>query len=120
MRVPLASMGDGIRRLLALSLSAIASGGGYLLVDEVDTGLHYSIMSRMWEILIETAVRLGTQVFATTHSQDCINSLAWLYEEKPELCQGVRLHRIEKDQSATVVYSPAELPVIERDHIEVR
>ena len=119
-RVPLASMGDGIRRLLALSLSAIRSAGGYLLIDEIDTGLHYSVMSRMWEMLIETAARIDAQIFATTHSLDCIRSLAWLYEEKPGLCDGVRLHRIEKERDATVVYSPDEFPVIERDRIEVR
>lgn len=34
-------MGEGIKRLLALSLNLVSSAGGYLLVDEIDTGLHF-------------------------------------------------------------------------------
>jgi len=119
-RLPLASLGDGVRRVLALCLAEIEARHGYLLVDEIDTGLHYSAMTRMWETVIETANRLDVQVFATTHSQDCIRSLAHLREDKPELCDAVRLHRIENGQVKTIVYGPEELPVIEREHIEVR
>ncbi len=47
-RTPLGTYGDGMRRLLALSLSWVQTNGGLLLVDEIDTGFHYSIMGEMW------------------------------------------------------------------------
>ena len=50
--------------------------GGILLVDEIDTGLHYSVMEDMWRMVSERATALDVQVFATTHSRDCYESLA--------------------------------------------
>ena len=57
-----------MRRLLALSLSLIRTEQGILLVDEIDTGLHWTVMEEMWRLVVETARRSSVQVFATTHS----------------------------------------------------
>ena len=56
-----------MRRLLALAISLIQAKGGYLIVDEIDTGFHYSIMARMWELVVRTAQDSNIQVFAATH-----------------------------------------------------
>ena len=42
---PIGSMGDGTWRMLGLALSISNAAGGVLLVDEIDTGLHHSIMA---------------------------------------------------------------------------
>jgi hypothetical protein len=39
--VPIGSMGDGIWRMLAMAIAITQCKGGVLLVDEIDTGLHY-------------------------------------------------------------------------------
>src|SRR5262249_2178162 len=41
MPVPIGSLGDGIWRMLAMAIAITQSAGGILLVDEIDTGLHY-------------------------------------------------------------------------------
>ena len=119
-RLPLGNLGDGVKRLMSLSLSIIRSSGGFALIDEIDTGLHYSTMTKMWRMVIETAKRLDVQVFATTHSQDCVRSLAWLQDSHPELGAEVRLHRIEPGADRTVSYTAKELVIAAREHIEVR
>ena len=43
-RLPIDSYGDGMRRLLALRLSFVGSANGFLLIDEIDTGLHWTVM----------------------------------------------------------------------------
>ncbi len=50
-RVPIGSMGDGIWRMLGLALSVVQSAGGLLLVDEIDTGLHHTVMKDLWRFL---------------------------------------------------------------------
>jgi predicted ATPase len=75
-RFPLSSAGDGLKRMLALALHLFSSRGGYMLVDDIDTGLHHTAMVNMWKLVIETAGRLGVQVFATTQSLDCVRALA--------------------------------------------
>lgn len=119
-RVPLGSMGDGLKRLLALSLVTIRSANGCLLIDEIDTGLHHSVMIGMWQMIIETAQRLNIQVFATTHSLDCVRALAWLYEQHPEYQTEVTLHRLERGLDSTIRYTLDEIDIAARQHMEIR
>jgi len=119
-RLPLGSMGDGLKRLLALALHLVSAKGGYLLVDEIDTGFHHTVMVDMWKLVIETARRLGLQVLATTHSLDCVRALAWVQEKNPEIASEVTLHRIERGLTQTVRYSMEELAIAAEHHLEVR
>jgi predicted ATPase len=74
--VSLNSLGDGMLRVLQLSLKLFSAKGGFLLIDEFENGLHYSVQEKVWALLFEMAERLDIQVFATTHSWDCIESFA--------------------------------------------
>jgi AAA15 family ATPase/GTPase len=74
--VPLNSLGDGMLRVLQLALKLFPARGGFLLIDEFENGLHYSVQEKVWGLLFEMADRLDIQVFATTHSWDCIESFA--------------------------------------------
>lgn len=73
---PLNSMGDGMLRVLQLSLNIFPARDGFLLIDEFENGLHYSVQEKVWEWLFELANRFNIQVFATTHSWDCVDSFA--------------------------------------------
>ena len=119
-RIPLGTMGDGVRRLLGLAICLVNSENGYLLIDEIDTGLHYSTMEEMWSFVIQTANLFNIQVFATTHSWDCVRALGWLQQERPDLADSVTLHRVDMDESKTMCYSAEELEIAARHHIEVR
>ena len=74
--VPLNSLGDGMLRVLQLVLKIFPAKGGFLLIDEFENGLHFSIQEKVWELLFDMAQRLDIQIFATTHSWDCIESFA--------------------------------------------
>ena len=56
-RIPIGSMGDGIWRMLGLALNVVHCANGILLVDEIDTGLHHTVMTKMWKFLYEAAKR---------------------------------------------------------------
>lgn len=119
-RIPLGSFGEGLRRILVLAFALVKSAGGILLIDEIDTGLHYSIMSQVWEVLIRTAKELDVQVFATTHSQDCIDGLADVLLQHQELHEEVSLQRVEQGVEKAVNYTAEEIILASRQHIEVR
>ncbi len=118
--VPLASLGNGVSRLMALALNLAASSGGVLLVDELEVGLHHSIMERVWRLLIEGAKRLDVQIFATTHSQDCLRGLARAVEEHSELAPDVSVHRVEMGHERDVLFASSELEIAARNQIELR
>lgn len=75
-RVRLSTMGDGINRILTIILSLLNAKDGVLLLDEFETGLHYSVQKQLWEIVFMLAQELNTQVFVTSHSSDCLHSFA--------------------------------------------
>jgi ABC-type cobalamin/Fe3+-siderophores transport system ATPase subunit len=74
--VPLNSLGDGVVRILQLVLKLFPAKGGFFLIDEFENGLHFSVQEKIWELLLTMAEKLDIQVFATTHSWDCIESFA--------------------------------------------
>lgn len=118
-RVPIGSAGDGMWRILGLALALANARGGILLVDEIDTGLHYSVMKDMWRMVGERAAALDTQVFATTHSRDCYESLAAI--AAPESGGAtVTIQRIDRSRSRAIQFSNDEIVAAAERGIEVR
>lgn len=118
-RIPIGTLGDGVWRMLGLALALVKSEGGVLLVDEIDTGLHYTAMSDMWRVVYETAVRTNTQVFATTHNSDCWTSLASVIRDREEPMD-VSIQRIEPDKGMATAFSHEEIVIAAERGIEVR
>lgn len=116
-RVPIGSMGDGLWRMLGLALSMANAEGGVLLVDEIDTGLHYSVMEDMWRMISKQAAELSVQVFATTHSRDCYESLAAIAVSGAD---GVTIQRIERSRGKAVRIGSEALAAVAERGIEVR
>ncbi|WP_299876613.1 ATP/GTP-binding protein [uncultured Cocleimonas sp.] len=72
--IEVSDMGDGIRHLINIISSLYSSENGQLFIDEIDNGLHYTILDDVWNIILTLSKELNVQVFATTHSKECIES----------------------------------------------
>ncbi|MGB0561886.1 MAG: AAA family ATPase, partial [Spirulinaceae cyanobacterium] len=119
-RVPLNTMGDGMWRMLSITLILVTAKGGVVLIDEIDTGLHYTAMVDMWRFIWKVAQRLDVQVFATTHNSDCWMSLATVAEEENTGEDGITIHRIEKGASRSIVFNGKQMAIAAERGIEVR
>ena len=119
-RIPIGSMGDGIWRMLGIALSLVNARGGTLLIDEIDTGLHFSAMENMWRLVKETATRLDVQVFATTHSRDCYEALAAI--SRPDVFENsdISIQRIERGKQQATFFTEQEIVIAAESAIEVR
>lgn len=71
---PLASFGDGAVRLTGISLAMILAKDGYCLIDEIENGIHYTLFRKLWPLLNRISRELNVQVFASTHSKDCLEA----------------------------------------------
>jgi len=118
--IPLRSMGEGMNRMFGIALALVNAKDGMLLIDEVDTGLHYSVLPDLWKLIFEVAHRLNVQVFATSHSWDCIQAFQLAAEENQEE-EGV-LVRLENRKAGigAVTFDEMELAIVTREQIEVR
>lgn len=119
-RIPFGSLGDGLRRVLALSLSLIDAADGYLLADELDSGLHWEVMQDLWRFIIEASRRSSVQVFATTHSLDCIHGLASLSRESPELASEVSVFKLDRRLETAIRFDADNVEAAVAMDIELR
>jgi len=117
--IPLRTFGDGLNRLFGIILSLCNARNGVLLVDEIENGLHYSVQTAIWRIVFRLAKSLNVQVFATSHSWDCVRAFQEAASESPE--DGV-LVRLDKKGDATLatLFTEKELEIVTRDQVEVR
>jgi AAA15 family ATPase/GTPase len=84
-RTPLKSQGYGLQRLLQIALNIYQAKDGFLLIDEFENGLHYSVQEKVWGLIFEMAKRLNIQVFATTHSWDCIEAFSEVASKREDV-----------------------------------
>lgn len=90
--LPLRALGDGINKLLTYLSLMIAYPGGIFLFDEIENGFHYSFYPKLWELIAKVAQETENQVFATTHSYECIEaSLEGVSKVDRDLLTYVRL-----------------------------
>lgn len=117
--LPLRSFGDGVNRLFGIILSLCNARNGVLLVDEIENGLHYSVQEGIWRTIFRLARDLNVQVFATSHSWDCVSAFQRAARESPE--DGVLVRLTKKDGNATpTVFREEEMNIVTRDQVEVR
>ena len=118
--VPIESFGDGALRLFGVALALINSKDGFLLIDEVENGIHHSVQRDLWRMILKTAAENNVQVLATTHSFDCVRGFAQAMTECEE-SDGALVRIERKDEEIWAVeYSKDDLRVAAEQHIEVR
>lgn len=117
---PLKSMGDGINRILTIILALVNSDNGYVVIDEFENGLHYSVQVELWTIVLNLANKLNVQVFATTHSDDCIKGLSQAMSNTKST--NGKLYRLENENDviSCVEYNATELNMAFNYDIETR
>ena len=70
--LPMGFLGDGMGRLLSMVLAFHQARNGTILIDEVENGLHHRTLEKVWTNLDWLSREFNVQIFATTHSDECI------------------------------------------------
>jgi AAA15 family ATPase/GTPase len=68
--------GDGLKSYISIICSLYQCENGYLFIDEIDNGIYYDHLDRLWEIIFTLSEQNNCQVFATTHSKEMLESFA--------------------------------------------
>ncbi len=118
-RIPLRSMGDGINHILCIILSLVNCEDGCVLIDEIDNGLHYTVQKQLWGVVFDLAAKLNVQVFATTHSSDCISSFGKVACMNEGAGKYIRLE-YRAGSVRAVEYDAGELEIVAAQNIEIR
>ena len=118
--VPVPLMGDGVGRLLSYLLAIADASHGTVLIDEIENGLHHSVMRDLWEAIARFAESSSTQVFATTHSWECIQAARQAFAEAEK--DDFLLHRLDRveDRFEVATFDAEMLATAEAAGLEVR
>ena len=118
--MPLPLMGEGMVKLANLITNIGNAPKGVLLIDEIENGLHHSILPKVWRAIGEAARQFNAQVFATTHSLECIVAAHRAFVESKTY--DFRLHRLErvKGEIKALTYEQEALNAAIETGLEVR
>jgi AAA15 family ATPase/GTPase len=79
--VLLSALGEGINRYIAILCAIWASKDGYLFIDEIENGIHYTNYTKLWKIIFKASEMANCQIFITTHSKECIEAFNEVNQE---------------------------------------
>jgi AAA15 family ATPase/GTPase len=98
--VPLNFLGDGFKRIFYIALKALSLKGKRILIDEIEIGIHYSKMKDFWVNIFKICKEIDIQLFATTHSQECIEAYVEAAKEVGE--KDIRLIRLQENKNKSI------------------
>lgn len=93
--VPLHTFGDGLKKILSLASNIVSSKDGILLIDEIETSVHHSLLSDIVLWMTKACKKFNVQIFATTHSLEAVSVFAENAVNYPAI---LNCYRIEKNR----------------------
>ena len=98
--VPISVLGDGFCRVALIVTGMVSSDAGKLLiVDEIDSGLHRSVMQGLWESVLELSRQYDFQVFCSTHNEEMLRQTLPAFSGEPD---ALRVYRIDRSADGKV------------------
>ena len=117
--IPLLVCGEGTVRLFSIVVELMLLHDGTLLIDEIDNGLHYSVMKEFWEKLDELAKQLNVQIVATTHNEEMMRLALNVFADKPGTLGLFRIDR-KADRHVFTAYDDEAMQAVAEYDFEVR
>ncbi|MCK5877602.1 MAG: AAA family ATPase [Candidatus Marithrix sp.] len=100
---PLFLYGNSINRIADIILQLIDNQNGVLLIDEIESGIHYTKQKALWQILFDLAIQLKIQIFVTTHSSNTQQTFTKVAEENEDVGGFFEFTRHIKTQQITSI-----------------
>ncbi len=113
--------GDGTKHFINILVIMFSHKNTTIYLDEIENGIHFENLNKLWEIIFKISKEQNVQVFATTHSKECINSYYKISKQiKEDDMSFINLSKNKKDETiALVLDSEMFYSEIEQNH-EVR
>lgn len=118
--MPLPLMGEGMVRVANMVLQIGNASRGVVLIDEFENGIHHSVLTKVWMAVSQAAREFDTQIFATTHSWECIVAAHEAFSQHDTY--DFRLYRLERvnEHIRVVTYDQKTLQAAVETGLEVR
>jgi len=93
--MPISVLGDGFCRV-SLIVTGIVSGepGKLVIIDEIDSGLHHTVMKGLWESILALSEEYDFQVFCSTHNEEMLGETLTAFSNERD---ALRVYRISRN-----------------------
>ncbi len=98
--IPLPLLGEGLNRLIEIYGAIIGEGANIVLIDEIENGLHWKALPKVWQGIRAVVDSEDVQIFATTHSLECINAAVEVFKGPP--LDDLAVHRLERREDGEI------------------
>jgi predicted ATPase len=118
-KVPVNSISGGMSKLAAILFAIPNLTKGIVLIDEIENGFYYRNLPDIWRALLDFCKIYDTQIFASTHSIECLRAAASVAAESPD---DFSVIQIENEQGASRAhqFNGSRFVSAIDDHIEIR
>ncbi len=82
--IPVTLLSYGVNKLLCILLSIALLPNGIIIIDEVENGFYFDRLPSIWSLILRFASEYDVQVFASTHSRECLEAAADVAEKHPD------------------------------------
>ncbi len=121
--IPVNLMGDGFKKSCAVISHLLILKDGFLIIDEIENGLHYQALYILWKAIIEASNKFNVQIFLSTHSYEAIKVLIQVIEKNKFDPNDLRLLSIQKlnnNEHKCYNYNFDELEAHINSNVEIR
>lgn len=118
--LPIRLMGDGFQHCLEIGVAAATADWPTIFIDEIENGMHHLVLEPLWRWIGLISRRRNLQVFATTHSEECIHAACRAFGGLDD--DGLRVIRLDRLESGTraVIYDRTLVETAARTGTEIR
>ena len=98
--LPSTMMGQAFSRAFHIFCQILARKADVLLIDEIENGMHWSALPDFWKGLAAVAESEDVQIFATTHSRECITAAHQAFAARTNY--DLRLFRLDRTHDGEI------------------
>lgn len=117
----LSNFGQGIKSFINIIGSMLLLENDIIFIDELENGIHYQHFDQLWEIILTISKQQNIQVFATTHSKECLESYGKVaHQQQEDDIAFITLLKNRQNQLQAITYSDKTFANSLMQHHEVR
>jgi hypothetical protein len=118
--LPLPMTGTGLQRCLDIALAVAGSALPFVLVDEIENGLHHTVVDELWRWIRRITRVRDLQLFCTTHSDECVAAAQRAFSDTGD--DDLRVIRLDRRETKTTaaIYDAKLIDAAQRTDTEIR
>ncbi len=94
-KIPLNLVSSGVTKLVGILLGIASQAGGVVCIDEIENGFYFDRLPSIWNVIFKFAQRFNVQVFASTHSWECLQAASDCAAKSGELSEFCLIQAID-------------------------